>query len=636
MQAVPSLLTAGLVLAAVGHAVAVLLVMIEHRRRRPQGPRAAFLALVPGVPAAWAVTGDGPATALVGALVLALMVVGLTRLQRFFVSGVVLWVTYLAFVAFALTWSAWFVATVAVSPLTRGLMLAGAPLVLLGLPVTLVRTFENWEVLCRRDWRRPRHPLVQPDRTHFPRVSVHVPTHAEPPEVVIATLDSLAALDYPNFEVLVIDNNTADPALWRPVEAHCARLGERFRFLHVEGITGAKAGALNWALPHTDPAAELIAVVDADYQVEADFMAGTVGYFDDPAMGFVQSPHAYRGWEDSAYLRACNWEYAYFFATGMASINERDAAITVGTMCVIRRRALEEAGGWAEWCLTEDSELAVRIHALGYSGVYLNHVYGRGLIPQSFAGYKQQRFRWTYGPVQELRHHVRLYLPRRWRQPSRLGAAQRLHHATHGLHGVGVGVGLAALPLAVGVIASMAVQDELLPLPFPLWLAVTVLLGSTYLLRWLVYRVVLGAGIRDTLAAWVASAGLAHVIVVANLWAVLGRNVPWRRTDKFRPSRQRVGALGAARTELFAGLCCLGVAGVAFAVLAQSGLATILAVGVALQGLMYLAAPAMALLGERDLRRDLDRDLARLRTSTPSPQLSPTDPIRGADSSRRL
>ena len=140
-------------------------------------------------------------------------------------------------------------ATVDVSALTRILMLAGAPLVILALPTTLVRTFENWEVLCRRDWRRPRQPLVEPGRVDFPRVSIHVPAHAEPPEVVIATLESLARLDYPNFEVLVIDNNTADPALWRPVEAHCQALGERFRFLRVEGITGAKAGALNYALP---------------------------------------------------------------------------------------------------------------------------------------------------------------------------------------------------------------------------------------------------------------------------------------------------------------------------------------------------------------------------------------------------
>ncbi|HSH58099.1 MAG TPA: glycosyltransferase [Acidimicrobiales bacterium] len=412
----------------------------------------------------------------------------------------------------------------------------------------------------------------------------------------------------PDFEVLVIDNNTSDPSLWRPVEAHCAYLGERFRFFHIEGIAGAKAGALNFALPHTDPAAELVAVVDADYQVQPDFLAGTVSYFDDPAMGFVQSPHAYRGWEHSTYLRLCNWEYAYFFATGMVSLNERDAAITVGTMCVIRRRALEEAGGWAEWCLTEDSELAVRIHALGYSSVYLNHIYGRGLIPESFAGYKQQRFRWTYGPVQELKHHVRLYLPGRWRRPSCLTSAQRLHHVTHGLHGTGVGVGIIAIPLAFRRDRLHGGPRRGGPPAVSLWLAATVLLSSIYLLRWSVYRVLLGARFGETLGAWLASASLTHVIVVANLWALAGRHVPWKRTDKFRPSARRAGALGTARTELIVGLSCLGVAALAVALLPKSGMATMLAVGIVLQGLMYLAAPVMALLAERDLRRHVNDD----------------------------
>jgi hypothetical protein len=82
---------------------------------------------------------------------------------------------------------------------------------------------------------------------------VHVPVHAEPVELVCGTLDRLAGLDYPRFEVVVVDNNTTDEALCRPVEEHCRSLGSRFRFLHVEGLEGAKAGALNYALGHTAP-----------------------------------------------------------------------------------------------------------------------------------------------------------------------------------------------------------------------------------------------------------------------------------------------------------------------------------------------------------------------------------------------
>ncbi len=63
-------------------------------------------------------------------------------------------------------------------------------------------------------------PLPAPDG-HMPKVSIHVPAHREPPEMLKATLDAVARLDYPNFECVVVINNTPDPALWRPVEDHC-------------------------------------------------------------------------------------------------------------------------------------------------------------------------------------------------------------------------------------------------------------------------------------------------------------------------------------------------------------------------------------------------------------------------------
>ena len=330
-----------------------------------------------------------------------------------------------------------YIVTIDVSVMTRSLMFLAAPLALISLPLVAVRTYEDWEVLCRARWHRPHVALELVSETwHQPWVSVHVPTHAEPPAVVIETLNRLAKLRYRQYEVIVLDNNTTDPALWQPVAEHCRRLGERFHFHHVEGLEGAKAGALNLALEYTDPRAELVAIVDADYHAEPNFLSNCTPFFDDRQMGFVQTPHAYRNWSGSVFQRMCNWEYTYFYKNTMVSLNERNAAITVGTMCVIRREALERAGGWAEWCLTEDSELAVRIHALGYSSIYLDEVYGRGLIPATFEGYRKQRFRWSYGPVQEFQRHWRLLVPGRGRVSSKLSVAQRVHHITHGLYGI--------------------------------------------------------------------------------------------------------------------------------------------------------------------------------------------------------
>lgn len=523
-------LDAALVAAAVTHALAALFLLLERRRRAPGWIVAAAAVIASFATAMW-VTGV-LTTALVSAAVVGVLVcVLVARLPRFHASGALLLGSYVALAPLSMVWLAHFVAIAELSTVTRVLLLLPLPLGVLFLGPALVRAFENWEPLIRREWSRPRAPRPRVGGARAPVVSVHVPAHAEPPDVVIRTLDSIARLDYPNFEVLVIDNNTSDPELWRRVQAHCERLGERFRFLHVEGLHGAKAGALNLALDHTRPDAELIAIVDADYHVEPDFLAETVAFFDDPSMGFVQTPHAYRG-ADTAYLRMCDREYAVFFATAMVALNERNAGITVGTMCVIRREAIERAGRWATWCLTEDSELAIRVHASGYSSVYLQKIYGRGLIPETFTGYRKQRFRWSYGPVTEFFAHWRLYVPGRWRQPSALTAAQRIHHATHGLQQIVSGIGLLMLPYAGVVAGSMLIHGERLPVPFPLWITVTVLLVAGLAIRWTTYRELLGARVQDCLLAALAMAALAHVVMVASLTALLRRPVPWQRTSK--------------------------------------------------------------------------------------------------------
>jgi len=447
-----------------------------------------------------------------------------------------------------------FLAQLKVSPVTSWLLWATSGLSAVTLPSSVIQAREGWELLLRRRWRRAGQPPSRRFRGYPPRVSVHVPCHAEPPHIVIDTLNRLARLDYPDFEVLVIDNNTTDPQLWRPVAAHCARLGPRFRFFHVEGITGAKAGALNWVLPRTCPRAELIAVVDADYQVRPDWLRATVGYFADPGIGFVQCPHAYRDYGASVLGRWANWEYRVFFATSMVSLDEHRAGITVGTMSLIRRAALLRAGGWAEWCLTEDSELAIRIHAVGYQSVYLTRPYGWGLIPETFDGYRKQRFRWTYGPVQEFRRHWRLFLPRPLAAPSALTPAQKLHHANHGLDVMCIGLRALCLPLGAAAAASMAIHHERVMMPVQLWAAATCVLAASLLMRWLVYMHVVRATPRQALGGILAFAALTHVITMASLRALAGRPARWQRTSKFRQRSSGVRALAGARSETVIGI----------------------------------------------------------------------------------
>ena len=623
-------LTSVLIFFAVAFAGAVIL-LVAHQLRQGLAAPGIPIALDLVVPAglSWSLTHQGWALVGVSIVVLAWAWVW-WRQRRFSAPGLFFLITYGGMLIAFLAWGVWFLLTIPVSPLTRALLLCGYPLLIVTLPSGLLQSFTDWEGLCRSSWRRkPRtEDLGTRPRAAYPKVSIHVPSHAEPPALVIATLDALAALEYPNYEVLVIDNNTTDPGLWQPVDAHCRRLGPRFRFFHVENLAGAKAGALNFALTRTAGDAEVISVVDADYLAESDFLSRLIGHFDDPRMGFVQTPHDYREWEGSLYLRMCYWEYRYFFASTMVSLDEHEAGLTVGTMCLIRRRALEAAGGWSEWCVTEDSELAIRIHAQGYTSVYLPTTFGRGLIPQTFGGFKRQRFRWTYGPIQELKHHLRMFLPGRWRwtRHSRLSPVQKILHLNHGLDRLNIGLQFLILPVGAAAVGSMIWHHEIIAVPPALWLASTVTLVSGWIMWWLPYRALLGASMPDVIGAFVASKALGHTITMSSVKSLYTRRIPWLRTSKFAELPLGLGALMATKAELALGAATLAAGVAALLLVPRPGLLLLLVIGGFYQALGYLAAPVMAVLSERDVATEssLAADLAvegrqPLRESSASP-----------------
>ena len=552
----------------------------------------------------------GPKILLLFPLTLGLIILFVSRhlFADYSLVGRYFFISNFLFILSYLLWSAWFVLEIPISTTTRVLMLLSAPLIVFILPSGLMQFLEQFDILCRKNWIRPRLPFPITPRDYYPKVSLHVPTYAEPPELVIDTLNILSKIDYPNFEVLLIDNNTKDENLWKPVQAYCQRLGSRFRFFHINNLPGAKAGALNFTLAQTAPDAELIGVIDSDYHADPNFLKVLIGYFDDPKIGFVQTPHDYRDWEDNAYLRMCYFEYKIFFHTTMVSCNERDAAITVGTMCLIRRKALEETNGWVEWCATEDSELAIRIHAIGYSSVFITTTFGRGLIPETFSGYKKQRFRWTAGPVQELKHHFNLLMLWPWRENSLLSLAQRIHHLNHGLSSLNVGLGFLLTPVGLAVVASMVLHREVIHVPLELWLGVTVIFVSGIVLNWLLYKVAIGCSLRDTIGAILARKALSFTTAMAGLHTVFNSNLLWQRTSKFKVLPIGLGTLSSAKVELSLGLIILIFSVAAFLLLPFPGLLLMLLIGMLYKSFDYLTAPLLALLSEQGIKRSSNRE----------------------------
>jgi exo-beta-1,3-glucanase (GH17 family)/cellulose synthase/poly-beta-1,6-N-acetylglucosamine synthase-like glycosyltransferase len=300
-----------------------------------------------------------------------------------------------------------------------------------------------------------------------PKVSIHVPAHAEPPEMLKLTLDAIARLDYSNFECVVVVNNTPDPAFWQPIEEHCRGLGERFKFVRADALPGYKAGALRLALVHTASDAEIIGVIDADYVVRSDWLKDLVPLFADAKVGLVQAPQDHRDGDRSVMHHAMNGEYSGFFDIGMVQRNEANAIIVHGTMCLIRRSALDAAGGWSSDTICEDTDLGLSILELGWLAHYTNRRYGHGLLPDSFEAYKRQRHRWAYGGFQIIRKHWRRFLP----GGSRLSREQKREFALGWLNWLGaesIGVAVALLNLAwvpAVLFLGIAIPDQILTIP---------------------------------------------------------------------------------------------------------------------------------------------------------------------------
>jgi len=490
------------------------------------------------------------------------------------------------------------------SPLGRA---ASAILFLLELLALLISgyfAFEGCDVLCRA---RATRVVPAPDPTYLPKASLQVPAFNEPADMLIETIRSLEAIDYPNLEILVVDNNTPDPQTYRPVAEYCAGR-PRVRFLHIEA-DGFKAGALNVVMAeHLDPDVELIGIVDADYLVDPGWLRATVGYFAHPSVAFVQTPQDYREYRGDTYLTACYDAYNYFFKASMPSRNQRNSIIFAGTMGLIRRRVLQELGGWPEWCITEDSEASLRMLKAGYEGVYVEQTFGRGIMPLTFATLKSQRFRWCFGGIQILRRHLRDMLPLPRRRDNRLSLGQRLDYLC--------GTGLVWFNdlLYLGFTAVLAVTAYLVlageGTPFRPLLGALVLLPAALIAAGLIralwsLRLVTGIGPRRAFFALLNWLSLSWTVAVASLQGLVRRKAVFMRTPKERDRQTLWTAVRDAKAETALALA-MWAAGIAVAVTGQ-GTPLLIAL-FAWQGLVYGSSTLMSWLNVRTvLTPELER-----------------------------
>ena len=441
----------------------------------------------------------------------------------------------------------------------------------------------------RKPLRLIEAPPLAPDAT-APKVSIHIPAYNEPPEMLKQTLDAVARLDYPNFECVVVINNTPDPALWRPIEEHCRALGDRFKFVNAENLQGFKAGALRLAMVHTAADAEVLAVIDADYVVESNWLKELVPLFADPTIALVQAPQDHRDGGRSVMHQAMNGEYAGFFDIGMVQRNEVNAIIVHGTMCLIRRSALEAAGGWSSDTICEDTDLGLTLLELGWRAHYTNKRYGYGLLPDSFDAYKKQRHRWAYGGFQILKKHWRRFLP----GASRLSRDQKREFALGWLNWLGaesLGVAVAILNIVwvpFVAILDIAVPDRILTVPILASFMVSLLHFVT------LYRLRVRTNAAQLSGSVFAAMSVQWTVARAVTFGLIKDHLPFVRTDK--GGVRRPTDFHAFWEAVLAGLLILGAVLLYVTNYKEVHEINIFAVVLLVQSLPFIAAAGLAVL----------------------------------------
>ncbi|HEY3891391.1 MAG TPA: glycosyltransferase [Bradyrhizobium sp.] len=237
---------------------------------------------------------------------------------------------------------------------------------------------------------------LPPEQT--PSVDVYIPTYNESLDVLEKTITGALCLEYANFKIWVLDDGRRP---WLKAFCEAKGVGYLTRADHAH----AKAGNINHALTKTS--ADFVAIFDADFIPQRNFLIRTVGFFADPRVGIVQVPHAFYNYDPTqsslALQKALPDDQRFFFEAVMPSRDGWDAAFCCGSNSVTRREALRSVGDALPTdSITEDMLLSIALLRNGYITRYLCERLAFGLAPEGLKAFFVQRKRWARGAMQIL------------------------------------------------------------------------------------------------------------------------------------------------------------------------------------------------------------------------------------------
>lgn len=220
--------------------------------------------------------------------------------------------------------------------------------------------------------------------------------------VVERLINSICEIDYPKnkMEIQVLDDSTDETVdITRKIVEEKKKLG--FNIYHIRRNTraGFKAGALKDGLKTAK--GEFIAIFDADFIPQKDFLKKTLSFFNDEKIGMVQTRWEHLNGNYSILTKAQALALDGHFVIEQSVRNKAGFFINFnGTGGVWRKKCIEDAGNWHADTLTEDLDLSYRAQLNGWKFIFLKDYTSPAELPSEINALKSQQFRWTKGAIE--------------------------------------------------------------------------------------------------------------------------------------------------------------------------------------------------------------------------------------------
>ena len=257
-----------------------------------------------------------------------------------------------------------------------------------------------------RQTQQVAHPVWQGS---LPRILVQLPIFNEK-YVVERLLEAVAHLDYPPhlLTIQVLDDSTDDTSEIAAASiARWSALGIKIDHVRRGDRCGYKAGALRAGLALND--SEFVTIFDADFIPQPRFLKDAIGYFNDPSLGLVQTRWAHLNENASLLTKLLSFAIDCHFSIEQGGRQATKNFINFnGTAGMWRRKAIDEAGGWQDDCLTEDLDLSFRSQLRGWKFLFVESITTPSELPARMSAIRSQQYRWTKGAAETGRKTLKL------------------------------------------------------------------------------------------------------------------------------------------------------------------------------------------------------------------------------------